>query len=578
VQSVTANLASAQPEARKSVCAVQDVCVREDAFHAILEVDPSGVALLATSTLAVAFANGAFRAATPDPAADPVGRSVEEIWPTEAGLELRAALERVCATGEPVRFERLDVAAADGGARRFAYHAQLLRERDDPTLLLVLWETTEVEAARSQAERSRERAELIAALAAELNAGAGLDAVLATAVTRAAALVGAEDGSIWLLASDDSREVQGVAELAAHGRLGVRRPLRDHPAAAAALAEGTARIIRWDTAERSDAGWMAAHGVVASLVVPLMEGRRPTGLLYLDYGESGFLPSPHDIAFAEAIAEQCALAVGRARVFEAERAARARAEAAEREARRAEQIQANLAAMLGHDLRTPLQAVALGAEVLARRHGLSEADQKTVARIAASTSKMQRMVVDLLDFARLRAGERLPVDFAPMDLGEVARAAAQELEIARSRAVELDVAGDLAMEGDAVRLSQLVSNLLGHALRAAPPGASVRGRLDGKGGVVTLIVDAEGVVVDPRTVAQLFEPFATASGGDPLHGSFGLGLFIAREIARAHGGDAEVIPGLASTRFTAWMPRGRPAALASGPARLDAEAPGARAG
>jgi signal transduction histidine kinase len=530
--------------------------VRGDALGAILEVDPSGVALLSARSLAVAFANRAFRAASPDPSADPVGRAVEEIWPTEAGLELRASLERVRTTGEPARFERLDVAGADGAARRFAFHAQLLSERDeDATILLVLWETTEVEAARSQAERSRERAELIAALAAELNAGAGLDAVLSTAVTRAAALVGAEDGSLWLLAPEDDRELVGLAELLPLGRCGVRRPLREHPAAAAAMADGTARIISRASAEGAEGRWMAAHDLVAALVVPLVEGRRATGLVYLNYGASGFLPSPHDIAFAEAIAEQCALAVGRARVFEAERAARARAEAAEREARRAEALQASLAAILGHDLRTPLQAVALGAEVLARRQGLSDADQKTLARMAASTAKMERMVADLLDFARLRAGERLPVDFARVDLGEIARAAAQELEVARGHPLDLEVGEGLALDGDAVRLSQLVSNLLGHALRAAAPGASVRGRVVAEGAVLTVAVDAEGVRIDPRTVAELFEPFALGTAGDPRHGSFGLGLFIAREIARAHGGEAEVVATPTGTRFSASVRR-----------------------
>jgi signal transduction histidine kinase len=555
VEGVPASPARAQPERCAEACAAvcAEACVRGDALHAILEVDPSGVALLSGDGLTIQLANRAFRAATPDPAIDPVGLTVEAIWPTEAGLELRATLERVRASGEAARLERLDVGGPDGAPRRFAYHAQPLPGREAATILLVLWETTDVELARSQAERSRERAELIASVAAELNAGASLDAVISTALTRAAALLGAEDGSLWLL-GPDGRELQCASELLPRGRLSEPGTLESRPAASAAAADHTARLVRVEAAAGAEARWLQEHGLTASLVAPLALEGRPTGVLYLHYGPDGFLPGAHDVAFAEAIAVQCALAVGRARVFEAERAARARAEAAEREARRAERLQERLAAVLGHDLRTPLQVLALGVSILERRDGLSEADRKTLTRMATSAANMQRMVADLLDFARVRAGDRIPVAFEPVRLDEIVRAAVQELQAARGGAVELVVDGDAALDGDAARLGQLASNLVGHALREAPAGARVRAEVEGVDGEVVLTVHANGLVLEPGALTHLFEPFARASG-DALHGNLNLGFFIVREIARAHGGRLEIAPGERATHFAVRLPR-----------------------
>jgi signal transduction histidine kinase len=260
------------------------------------------------------------------------------------------------------------------------------------------------------------------------------------------------------------------------------------------------------------------------------------------------------VAFAEAIAAQCALALGRARAFEAERAARARAEAAEQEARRAERLQERLAAVVGHDLRTPLQAITLGVAVLGRRAGLSETDRKTLSRIAASAGKMEHIIADLLDFARVRSGDGVPVTFAPVRLDEVVRAAADELAAARGWKVEIELIGDPALEGDPTRLGQLASNLLGFALREIPESGRVRVEVLGEGERVTLRVEALGLRLPPEALPVLFEPFRRTSG-DSLLGNLGLGLFIGRAIARAHGGEVLVAPGPDCTCLVVSLPR-----------------------
>jgi signal transduction histidine kinase len=516
---------------------------------AVFDLEPGGIALLGENGFVVLIANRSFRRALPDPELDPVGRTLEEIWPTEAGLELRATLERVLQVGEPVRFERLEHPGPDGSTRRFAYHVQRL-PLGDPALLLVLWETTVLEDARQMAERSRERAELLASMASDLNADVGLDAVLRTAVLRAAALLGAEDGSVWLL---DRREVhlRAVAEILPRARAGLDLSLAEVPFAALAMQQRAARLFRRGEAKRHEAEWMAAHGVAAGLVVPLVEGGRACGVLYLHYESDRFLPNHRDVAFADALAGQCAIAIGRARIYEAERSERARAEAAEREARGAEHLQERLAAMVGRDLRASLRAIHLGLSVLARREGLQDVERRTLHRMASSAGRIDRIIDDLLDFARVRSGAALPLSRELVQLGELARAVIGDLEVVHEREVELSVEAETYLEADRSRLERLVANLVGYALGVGEPGGRVRVSVGCGGDEVTLAVEVEGLALAPSAIPILFEPLRAA--GDATRGG-GLGLFSVREIARAHGGEVHVERGPDGARFEVTLP------------------------
>ena len=522
-----------------------------DAFSSLLELTPTCVAIVDVHALMVRLANPAFRAAASDPESDPVGRTVEEIWPSEAGLELRALLE-TAATGEPSRCEWLSGRGDDEGQRSFTVHAQCVTAGAGRALLLILWETTEMQRARHQAERSRERAELIASVAADLNGGVDIDAVLGTAVRRAAELLGAEDASVWLVDAG-GEDLRRTAERQAHGGREAL-PLRHLPSAQAALRDHEARLVRREHAAPLERAWMAVRRLSAALVVPLVDQSGPMGILYLEYQGERFLPGPADVTFAEAIAGQCALALGRARVFEGERAARGRAEEAEREARWAERLQERLAAVVGRDLQTSLQAVTLGVAALEARPGVGNADRAILDRMASSAGQMERVIADLLDFARARAGIAVPVERVPVRLDEVGRAAAERLSAATGASVALEVEGDCALSGDASRLAQLVWNLYQQAHRHGAEGAPVRARLVGGPEEVMLEVEVDGLAAGPVALGQLFEPFHEVERY-PLRGDLGLGLFLVREIARAHGGAVRVVPAGAMTLFQVVLPR-----------------------
>jgi len=232
--------------------------------------------------------------------------------------------------------------------------------------------------------------------------------------------------------------------------------------------------------------------------------------------------------------------------------AKAKAEAAEAEARAVGAQQERLVAVVGHDLRNPLTAIVVSAELLQLPGGVPERRAVNLTRIETSARRMQTMIDDLLDFARARHGAGLPVQPRLLRLGEICRSALAELQAARPGcAVELEVGRDDVAPLDPARVEQLVSNLVTNALKYGSEAAPVRVEVAGDGADVRLAVTNEGLPIPPALLDTLFEPFRP---GDTAE-SVGLGLFIVREIARAHGGDVSVRSGDGNTTFTVVFPK-----------------------
>ena len=221
--------------------------------------------------------------------------------------------------------------------------------------------------------------------------------------------------------------------------------------------------------------------------------------------------------------------------------------------------------ILGHDLRNPLNAMAMSADLLRETTGQDADGLAAVAQIKASAVAMGGMIGDLLDFTASGLGSAMPLTLAPVDLGDVARGAVDEVRSARGgAAVRFHSAGDLAGIWDAARLRQLVSNLVGNAVQhgAGPDGVDVSADADGPG--VRLAVHNGGPPIPADALPTIFDPLvrvATEAGQRRRRpGSIGLGLYVAREVAVAHGGTLDVRSTAADwTTFTARLPR-RPAA------------------
>lgn len=199
---------------------------------------------------------------------------------------------------------------------------------------------------------------------------------------------------------------------------------------------------------------------------------------------------------------------------------------------------------LAHDLRTPLAAGHLTLEqALAGAYGdLPARYRDVVATAIASNEEMRRLVETLLVVARYEAGEASALRVS-VELRGLAEDVARELEaMARERRVSLtcSASGEVVVAGDPGELRRAFVNLIANALEATPAGGHVAVCVEGGAGIASVRVSDDGFGVDESVRPQLFSRFASASRR-PGAGT-GLGLYIVRRIARAHGGDVAYAP------------------------------------
>jgi signal transduction histidine kinase len=239
---------------------------------------------------------------------------------------------------------------------------------------------------------------------------------------------------------------------------------------------------------------------------------------------------------------------------------RRRMQAQLEELQRALRLNETFAAVLGHDLRNPLNSISMGAEALLRFS--AEEKVKTIAeRIRSSTGRMAKMIEQLLDVARIRAGG-VSLSMQPGNVADVCSTIRDELEGTHARGrVSVSCHGNTVATFDTDRLSQVFSNLVGNALQHSKPDTPVAITIDGGGpDVVKVRIRNEGTLPSER-LKTLFEPFQSTGS----QGGLGLGLYIARQFVQAHGGDIDVRSEPAQhTTFEFSIKRVPPAARASG--------------
>lgn len=216
-------------------------------------------------------------------------------------------------------------------------------------------------------------------------------------------------------------------------------------------------------------------------------------------------------------------------------------------------------AILGHDLRAPLQAVSMSTELLVRKSVLDPNGLAYASRIRRGTRHMSAMVSDLLEFVRSRLGNGLPVEPAPMDLASAAQAAIDEATAGQPDCLaRLQVEGNTHGVWDRARIEQLLQNLLGNALQHGTNHREVTLSLSGASDTVTLTVHNYGPAIPEEVLGTIFDPLvrrATEEIGQATT-SLGLGLFIVKEVVNAHQGSIQVRSSEADgTHFIVALPR-----------------------
>ncbi|WP_068090069.1 PAS domain-containing sensor histidine kinase [Novosphingobium rosa] len=213
-------------------------------------------------------------------------------------------------------------------------------------------------------------------------------------------------------------------------------------------------------------------------------------------------------------------------------------------------------AVLGHDLRNPLAAIAGGARMLLKEQ-LSERGSMILRLIDGSVVRAGGLIDNVLDFARGRLGGGITLtrnDQEPLE--PVLRQVIGELRaISPDHWIDAKFAIDALVDCDHVRMGQLLSNLLGNALTHGAKDQSVRVRAETTDGSFIIAVANGGEPIPSAALERLFQPFFRGGSHDRQEG-LGLGLHIASEIARAHGGKLTVSSDPVETCFTFTMPMG----------------------
>lgn len=241
--------------------------------------------------------------------------------------------------------------------------------------------------------------------------------------------------------------------------------------------------------------------------------------------------------------------------------------------RRVDQSRDLFLAILSHDLRNPLNSIAMSARILPHLVKPDGEFINVVSQISTNADVMARMISDLLDYTRTRLGAGMPVSPEPMDLGILCRELFNEFRTAHPlRSFRLHADGDLHGAWDADRLRQAISNLLGNAFQHSPENAAIELRMHGVDSEVVVIVHNGGPPIPPGELTKIFDPLVRGSSAEQPKqnrpGSIGLGLYIAREIARSHGGSIHATSSReAGTAFTMRLPRN--SIVASGQPILD---------
>ena len=217
-----------------------------------------------------------------------------------------------------------------------------------------------------------------------------------------------------------------------------------------------------------------------------------------------------------------------------------------------------LLGMLGHDMRSPLNTILLTARHLGALNAGAEVSE-AASRLIRSGASMKALLDDLIDFNRTKLGLGIKIDSAQVDLADVVRDELEQLRGAHpSRQLELEVTGHTQGSWDGLRVQQLLRNLVGNAVSYGTADTPVHVVLTGDKTDVNIEVKNSGTTIEKAVLSQIFDPLTRAVGkgsDDDNIAGLGLGLFIVREIAAAHEGEATVRSDKGETVFAVRLPR-----------------------
>lgn len=410
-------------------------------------------------------------------------------------------------------------------------------------------EAGEAKVARAAAEREERRAAFLATAMQELTSSLDFDRAVSTLahlfVPNLAEICAIDllepDGTLRRSAvahRDENRERELQAQV---GRIiaEVREPI------AAVMKERETKLIGQASDLISYLLGSPTEEKRSLMVIPLVSRGQTLGVATAA-APAGKVFTRDDALLAAELARHGSLAIDNARLYhESQQAVRARDE---------------VLAIVSHDLRNPLNAITLAASLLQTGEALAGENREQLDTIDLSAKRMSRLIEDLLDVARLEVGKQLPIGAESVDVEPLLR---ETYELFKAQAanssitLQHHVADNLPpVYADRHRVLQVLSNLIGNAMKFTPPGGVITFRADPKDGHVLFTVSDSGPGIPKENLKDIFNPYWQGKRTERL--GAGLGLAITRGIVESHGGKiwVESEPGQ-GTRFYFTLPVAR---------------------
>ncbi|HEU0015813.1 MAG TPA: GAF domain-containing protein [Longimicrobium sp.] len=417
---------------------------------------------------------------------------------------------------------------------------------------------------RAAAERAADRARRLLDVANALAGALSPEAVAEVAVGAGVAAVGASAGSLVLLDELGTEfETAGTTgypdETAARFR---RFPLTPGRPVSDAVLSGEPVLIagreEWEARYAELSAVNVSSGFPALAAAPVLVEGRPVGAISFSFAEPQSF-DPELPLFLRALAGQCASALERARLYDAERAARAEAESANR-------AKSQFLASMSHELRTPLNAIGGYVDLIhmGLRGPVTPEQEVDLEKVKRAQRHLLGLINDVLNFAKLEAGRiEFHIADVPLDavLDEVEALIAPQAE-GRGISFSRQQGGPApVVRADREKLEQVLLNLLSNAVKFTDAGGSVWLGWQADAEAVRVHVRDTGVGIAADKLASVFEPFVQLDADlTRVRQGTGLGLAISRELARALGGEitAESRPGAGSTFTVHLLPASAP--------------------
>ncbi len=417
----------------------------------------------------------------------------------------------------------------------------------------------EAETHRARAEQEiseREKIELALraseargrALAARTSRLHGLTAALSESVTLAAVAravvlqgriaVGATAGEVTLLTESGTMfetlhaEGEGMNPQA-------RSPVQPAFCSTDAVRQGRAIYIssfeEWQQRYPAAASQAADGGYVSSATMPLLVDRNPIGVLAFYFTAPVNFDDEYR-ALLVSVAQDCAQALDRARLYEAAQKARAEAESANR-------LKDEFVSIVSHELRGPLNAILGWTEMLRQGPLESDSARRALQALHDNAARQARLIDELLDFSRVSSGH-LKLEHEEVDVAELLQGVVESLipdTVAKGVTLDVSAMPAALITGDRSRLEQVFFNLLGNALKFTPAGGRIGVAVDQQEDVIEVHVTDSGMGIEPELLPHIFDRFKQGDRAAAReYGGLGLGLSIARQLVEAHDGQIRV--------------------------------------